>query len=317
MTNGLLSKLQGMEKRATGKISDPVDVLTTPVVREEVRTLQLPLWPEPVRGVPNSVLRSALFGAVRRGKRAYQDAVKKASVDGVIVIHTGPQLDQADLDVWEHCLHLARTSELGTTIQFTAHSFLKAIGRSTGKSQHDWLKGSLRRLMTSLVELQDGSKAFAGQLLAGWARDDETGHHLIEISPRIIAMYGKDGWTQVEWSERQSLKGHPLAQWLHGFYTTHAKPWPYKVETIHGLCGSESKNLNDFKKDLRKAIGHVAEATGWTLAINDLELLDVQRKPSRSQQKHLDKKAPIKPAKKTGLRRAIASTRHSTPEGTA
>ncbi|MFZ2391997.1 MAG: hypothetical protein WAW68_06085 [Rhodoferax sp.] len=39
-------------------------------------------------------------------------------------IHTGPQLDQADLDVWEQCLHLARTGGLGTRIQFTAGGFL-------------------------------------------------------------------------------------------------------------------------------------------------------------------------------------------------
>lgn len=85
----------------------------------------LPPWPSAVRGVPNSLLRSALFGAIKRGKRAYQQGVKKASVEGVTVIHTGPQLDQADLDVWQHCLHLARAEGLGTRIQFSAGSFFE------------------------------------------------------------------------------------------------------------------------------------------------------------------------------------------------
>ena len=31
--------------------------------------VQLPIWPESTRGVPNGVLRSALFGAIKKGAR--------------------------------------------------------------------------------------------------------------------------------------------------------------------------------------------------------------------------------------------------------
>ena len=33
--------------------------------------LPLPLWPDAVRAVPNGFLRSALFGAIAKGKRRY------------------------------------------------------------------------------------------------------------------------------------------------------------------------------------------------------------------------------------------------------
>jgi hypothetical protein len=33
--------------------------------------MQLPFWPESTRGVPNGVLRSALFGAIKKGARPY------------------------------------------------------------------------------------------------------------------------------------------------------------------------------------------------------------------------------------------------------
>lgn len=279
------------EARKAQQQQEPAEAAPAAVVR-------LPLWPEAVRGVPNCVLRSALFGAIKRGKRAYQDAVLKASVDGVKVVHTGPQLDQADLDVWEQCLQLARSQNLGSRIEFTAHSFLKSIGRSTGKSQHDWLKGALRRLMTSLVELQDGKRAYAGQLLHDWARDDEAGHHIVEINPKLAALYGKDGWTQVEWDQRKALKGQPLAQWLHGFYTTHAKPFPYKVATLHDLSGSEAKQLKHFKTELKEALDKLADATGWGWSIEDrTDLVLIERQGSKSQQRHLSKraKAPTKP----------------------
>jgi hypothetical protein len=241
--------------------------------------VKLPPWPEAVRGVPNAVLRSALFGAIKRGKRAFQQRVKKASVDGVRVIHTGPQLDQADLDVWEQCLHLARTNRLGDGIKFTGYSFLKAIGRGTGKSQHEWLKAALSRLMTSLVELEDGKKAYAGQLIHHWYRDEETGHHFMVLNPKIVDMFGVDGWTQIEFEQRQALRKQPLAQWLHSFYSTHIVPYPYKVETLHRLCGSEAKLLTDFRKDLKAALDKVAYATGWTWEIDVTNLVYINKKP--------------------------------------
>lgn len=279
----LLASIEATRQKA--KERQPVDLPAVPAAPP--KAIQLPLWPDPVRGVPNSVLRSALFGAIKRGKRAYQDGVKKASVDGVTVVHTGPQLDQADLDVWEQCLHLARTGGLGVEIRFTGHGFLKAIGRGTGKSQHEWLKSALRRLMTSLVELEDGKKAYAGQLLHHWYRDEETGHHVMELNPKIAAMYGTDGWTQVEWEQRQALKKQPLAQWLHGFYSTHAAPFPYKVETLHRLCGSEQEELRHYREKLRKALDAVAVATGWTWEIDDADLVKIDKRPTGSQARHL------------------------------
>ena len=283
----LVKRVQEIEARAAQR--EPVELKSINFERQSV-PVQLPLWPEPVRGVPNSILRSALFGAIKRGKRAYQDGVKKASVEGVTVVHTGPQLDQADLDVWEQCVHLARTGGLGVEIRFSGHGFLKAIGRSTGKSQHEWLKSALRRLMTSLVELEDGKKAYAGQLIHRWFRDDLTGHHVMELNPDLAAMYGLDGWSQIEWEQRRLLKRQPLAQWIHGFYSTHAAPFPYKVETLHRLCGSESENIKHFRENLRKALHAVADATSWTWEIDESDLVHITKSQTASQGRHLLKK---------------------------
>lgn len=259
--------------------------LTAPA--QPTPAVQLPLWPEPVRGVPNSILRSALFGAIRRGKRAFMQRHEIASYEGVTILQTGPRLDQADLDVWEQCLHLARTGGLGLEIRFTGHGFLKAIGRGTGKSQHEWLKGALSRLMASVVEVQDGKRAYSGQLIHHWYRDDETGRHVIVINPKIAALYGSDGWTQTEWGQRLALKRQPLAQWLHGFYSTHAAPYPYKVETLHHLCGSEADDLKHYREKLRKALDAVSDATGWTWDIDDSDLVHINKVPTASQSRHL------------------------------
>lgn len=243
--------------------------VTLPKVQEQKKEAQaqLPMWGDRVRGVPNSVLRSALFTATKRGKRQYFEGVKIASVDGISVIFTGPRLDQADLDVWEQCLHLARTERLGNTIQFTAYGFLKAIGRNTGKSDKEWLQGAFRRLRTSDVELTDGKKTFFGALISHGQKNEETEKYELVINPNIASLYNDDGWTGQDWEQRAKLRGKPLALWLHGFYSTHAKPFDYKVETLYKLCGSEAKELKHFKEKLVESLPSLCEATGWNCHI--------------------------------------------------
>ena len=225
-----------------------------------------------------------------------------ASFSNVTIIQTGPRLDQADLDVWEQCLHLARKNTLGTKIQFTTNSFLKNICRDTGKSQHDWLKNSFRRLASSVVEIKDGQRAYFGSMINHGARDDKTKNYCIEINPAIAKLYGADGWSQVEFEQRNELKGQPLAQWMHGFFTSHAAPYPVKVETILRLSGSETKQIFHFREVLREALVKLEAATDWKWSIDNSDLLHITKKPSGTQARHLIKKM---------------KARHSTDEGTA
>ncbi|CAI3810723.1 hypothetical protein DBADOPDK_06208 [Pseudomonas sp. MM223] len=249
-------------------------------------------WPDASRGVPNSILRSALFSAVGRGQRTIHLATNIETLQGVTMVYSGPQLDQADLDVWEQCLHLSRTTSLGLSLEISSHPFLKAIGRETGKSQRDWLKDSFKRLLGGMLEVQDGRINYAGHLISEYLHDENTGRYCVVMNPNIVKLYGDGMWTMVELNERLALKGHPLAQWLHGFYSTHAKAYPLKVATIHKLCGSRSKNVTDFRKDVRKAFALMHAAIGWKGEINDKGLVTMDRPPSRAQQRHLNAKVP-------------------------
>lgn len=295
------AEIQAMFAKANGKgkpgpVVLPAELMVTTTTQPS-KGASLPMWIDAVRGVPNAVLRCALFGAVKRGKRAYQDGVKKASLDGITVIHTGPQLDQADLDVWEHCLHLARTGGLGTNIHFGIGYFLTAIGRSTGGKDCVWLMGAFRRLSSSVVEITDGRKTYWGSMLYRGVKDEITGKHVIEINPDIVKLYGSDGWTSIEFEARRALKKQPLSQWLHGFYSSHARPFPMKVETLHRLCGSENAALKGFRQELRQALDKLAEVTGWTWEIDDCDLVHVAKTGTCSQQLHIMRR--LKPLTKS------------------
>ena len=199
-----------------------------------------------VRGVPNGILRTALFGAIKRGKRRYIEREPIASVKGVYITYTGPRLDQSDLDVFAGALHLARLVELGNRLEFTEKGFLRLIGRggsnghNIGKSNRVWLRKVLARLTATAVEITQGPHTYCGSLIDEYFRDNSNGRYVVILNPRIKVIFNHGGWTSIDWSIRRALIGHPLAQWLHGFYSTHAEPYPYKGETLRGLAGSEN-----------------------------------------------------------------------------
>lgn len=246
---------------------------------KEETQLALPFMGDGIHVVPNSALRSALFGAIKRGKRKTMFKEKLASSAGVKIIFTGFRLDQADLDVWQRALHISRES-LGQQIRFTSGSFLKAIGRNSSGASHEWLKDSLTRLQSAVVEMTDGTKTFSGQLVHNYYIDEITKECVIELNPKLSAIFDKDSWTGLDWEQRKALKGKPLALWLHGFYSTHENPFDYKVETLWRLCGSEAKELFHFREQLGEALPFLGEATGWSMRIEE-DKLQVFKTPEK------------------------------------
>ncbi|WP_339056720.1 plasmid replication initiator TrfA [Candidatus Regiella endosymbiont of Tuberolachnus salignus] len=227
--------------------------------------------------LPNAILRCSLFGIVAKGKRCYEKKSLKAAVKGITVKFTGEQLDQADLDVWAECIHRCRGYELGEKIRFSSHSFLKAIRRSTGNSQHEWLKSCLLRLSACVLELGDGRFFYVGHLLQEWYRDEKTGEYIVVINPKIAVFFSVDMWTGILAEQRAKLKNKPLAKWLHAFYSTHDKPFEYKVETLMNLCGSEVFAVKTFKQKLKKSLVDLSDVTGWECSIDKNDLVQVKK----------------------------------------
>jgi hypothetical protein len=263
--------------------------------------VQLPIWPEPTRGVPNGVLRSALFGAVRKGARRYMEGEKVASVDGVVIRYTGQRLDQCDLDVWESVLHLTRTQEMGEQCHFTAYALLKMMGKADTGSNRDGLYKNLMRLKANAVEVQQERYSYAGSLIDDVYRDKETHEYVLAVNPKLHPLFSSDQFTQIEWVTRLELSGQPLAQWLHGFYSSHAKPYPMRIDTLLELSGSENSSQTSARQKFRKAMDAVAKACkangqGFSYEIIN-NLVYVKKEASEAQKRHLAKRLnrPKKP----------------------
>jgi hypothetical protein len=238
------------------------------------KLFQFPLWPEPVRGMPNPALRSALFSAIQSRDRRWLDSELIAAVNGVEIRFKGQQLNQEDLEICAQVFHLARLHPLGETCTTAAYALLKSIGRSTGRTNHRQLHASLIRLQQPL-EIKIGRYSYSGSFIEKGIKDHLTRHNALKINPDLAALFDT-GWTALDVQQRQSLRGKSLALWLHAFYASHDQPYSYKVETLRTLSGSRNKELKTYRQKLRKALAELQGARAiatWTLDRDDLVLV--------------------------------------------
>jgi hypothetical protein len=262
------------------------------------------MWPDAVRGGPNVLLRSAFFAGIKSGKRRAlgiqtsperePDGVEIAAQDGVSIKYAGTQLNQYDADVFFEALHLSRRSALGTEALFTGASFLYSIGRSRNNLNYEDLDNSLRRLKRGVVDVSWNlgfrKYVFCGSLIASYTRETQTKLYRISLSPEIKTLFAPASWTQIEWEERRRLMGKPLAQWLHSYFCTHARPYPVSAAFLKEKTGSPTKLLKHFKVELRSALQSMRQLIGWDVQLSG-DLVTVRRTPTNSQTRHLVKTA--------------------------
>lgn len=241
--------------------------------------VRLPLHLEPQRVAPNAILRSALFGVVRRGKRRFIDGNTPLLVSawsGSSIKYFGMQLDQYDLDVWLQALHIMRQQDLSDTtgIHFTARSFLSAMGRKYSGNAAQILFSSLRRMVVCAVTIKVGPIEYTGSLIEEFVRHEPTGLYVIRLNPRLKTLFDA-GNTKLDWVTRLSLPTD-LSRWMHGYVLSHkaTKSAPHRIgiKTIRDLSGSTTADLWKFKQLLRRAIDLLAElkaVTTWRFTEGD------------------------------------------------
>lgn len=226
--------------------------------------VQLPIWPDAQRGVPNVIARSALFNVdrVRKGARANLKKAVIATVSGCEIQYTGEELRQDDEDVFLQALHLGQHHDLGSRVQFRARSMLKELSWSLNSKSQQRLSESLDRMKATALSIVTPQGGVTLSLIRKfWWRDDDSGELLKEwvllLEPEIVKLFNPNAYTRLDWELRKQLP--PLAKWLHAFYLSHAHPFPYKAETLMALSGSKNSTLRKFRWELRQALGSLVE----------------------------------------------------------
>lgn len=256
---------------------------------------QMPFWPEETRGVPNAVLRSALFAATTRGSRRYISREQLHAQGDMRILYSGPGLGQGDLDVWETVLHLARSNAQSYEIQTNSYQLLKLQSKSDAGTNRRTLHNCIVRLKASAVEVTHGSYSYMGSLIDEAFRDESTGRYVIRLNPKLCDLFVQGAFTRIDWDVRRSLSGKPLAQWLHGYFSSHAKPYPVSIATLLRLAGSNDKSASSGEQNLRRALDALAQASNehaqpFSYSIQKMTV-HVIRQPTKAQRKHLGKRS--------------------------
>lgn len=206
--------------------------------------------------MPNSLARSALFGVQSKGRPVkYLEQVELRSWAGIALKYTGAQLDQLDLDILLQCLRMVKNNGLGKPIKFTAHEFLKAMGKSIGSAQYKMLERRFTRLVATAIDIKVGHISYVGGLLDRYTRNEETKVYSIIIDPLISTLFEDNQYSRIDWEQRMKLRGQ-LSKFLHAYLATHStKKGPHfiNVQKLRELSRSSAKHRWKFREQLRNA----------------------------------------------------------------
>jgi TrfA protein len=262
--------------------------LANPSYEQAVLELILPDWNELYRGVPNGFLRSGLFTARSKSIRNDIRGIKIASLSNFDIFYKGQELRQDDLSVWIALMTRAKKQPIGDKIFFVAYSLVKDLGWSLNSVSYGKVKACIERLkLTSLkIGSKDQKSAYAGSLIRDFAYDaiDEHGNMswMIRLEPEIAKLFVNENTTFLEWEERKKLGTRStLAQWLHGYFSSHTMPIPIAVAKIHELCESGQKSLPNFKIRVRQALEHLVTSGCLLRYTITNEVVHVTKAPRR------------------------------------
>lgn len=239
----------------------------TAIRKNEQKELQLqlfPHWADDRRGVPNIVIRSSVFGVVRRGRRVRVNDLPIAAPEGWHLTVNGWRLDQSDLDVWLEVMHLARETKPGEIVRFTMYGMLKRLGlQGDGGDNRRWLQQRLKRLMQTTLSY-DGPQhdGGPGNFITSFRIHKGTGQAMVRTNPDIRPLFESALLKHLDVKQRRSLGHNQLAKALHAMLSSHVDWLPMKVETLMRRVGADYAQVRFFRRDLKVVLGNFKDR-GW------------------------------------------------------
>jgi len=217
---------------------------------------QLALWPESERGIPNELVRCAVFSAKNRKERREVYRANAPLIVPVIgggeVVYIGEELRQDDETVWMQLVHLAKEAR-SECVSFTPYSFLKAIKWPIKGASYTRLLTSIRRLATSGLEVYSSrfDKGVSTKLIAKYEYSKGAD------APWKVQVFNKDDellflfdklYSRLDWETRLTLP-EGVSTWLHGFFSSHREPFDHKIETLAVGAGLTLESEEDAQLD--------------------------------------------------------------------
>ena len=193
--------------------------------------LFLPGMDELMRAMPNPVARSSLFAPIAKGCRKMHGGTVLVSRKDAVLEYWGEQLDEADADIVLQLVFEARQAALGQPVIINRAAFLRAMKRSTGKHDYDWLHRRMKALSaaTLIIEVKkpDGltkyrvgdTKTF--HILAGFNYDAILEAYTYTLDPQWRVLFGNREFALIDWHKRLLIgRGQDMAKALQRLVAT-------------------------------------------------------------------------------------------------
>lgn len=249
---------------------------------------------EDKRAIPNCFLRGALFGMVRKGRRALVADMPIFTMSQYDLSFTGYELDQNDLELWDTLMYLSRERNVDNELRISLYDLCQQMRLSYNQERGRKLEERALRLQLGQVKIQTNNKIFAGSLINNVYIDKEgDGKLVIEYNKKLTPLFSDGDYTLISADIRHLLGDNQLARWLYNFYESHKQPIPFSIDFIQKLCRSETE-AKDFKRKLKNALEMVKKAhfsvnikTKWSYEITGKNYLLVYPKGKTKRQLEL------------------------------
>ena len=247
---------------------------------QRAKVYQLAFWPDHQRAMPMDFLACALFAAVHPKDARNLRGAELACIDGYRVTFTGKMLTQVHADIVMGALQLMRGLPEGSPVLVRPRSFLRSIGRHTGKTDRDSFRQLIDDIIATAVRITapDGHISYSGSILTR-SKDASVGGDqafLLEVN-RDLARVFLNGFGTVDWNQRKALLKKPLAQWLQLYTSRFAQPVP--VAELHKLARSAAP-LRSFRRQLKLALLELERVGVGRFVIDAHDVMRAQEAPA-------------------------------------
>jgi len=232
---------------------------------------------------PSHILRSSIFGVVKRGGRAYVEEAEIAVLDKCVIKYCGPELDGKDCDLWLTLVNLAiknglHEEECKGYLILGCKTILKQMGKSTGSNNRIWLEKSMKRLVSASLIVHSEKHKYAGSFIPEIVFEEHSGRMLIKINQQVAAIFKSGTW--IDCQVRFSLRTD-LAKWLHSYISAQKGGGvihKLSVEKMRLHSGSTHLETRKFKFALKKAIIEIAgKDLSMTIDITENNVVEYSR----------------------------------------
>jgi hypothetical protein len=223
-----VSKLINMVEKSATKARAKAAEHKVQVEAGKDLVMQMTLFPDDSRAIPNYLARSPLFSTVPatlKQRPAYKDMLLP-SPKGFEIRYSGEQLDQSDCDIFMQIIHESsgHTIRDDKPLLINRAECLKRTGRNDSGQNYIWLKEVVERLRDAKIVLESERYKYSGNLIREIIEDKQERHIAVTLSPAIVQMFSGNEYTLVDWEKRKRLKKRVnLSKWLQNFICSHEK----------------------------------------------------------------------------------------------